>query len=48
MKTSSLPTRPDTPGTRSAVTVVEISDPTAVGQSIEVIEQDVVQWNQSH
>lgn len=43
MKTSSLPTRPDTPGTRSAVTVVEISDPTAVGQSIEVIEQDVVQ-----
>lgn len=43
MKTSSLPTRTDTPDNRSAVTVVEISDPTAVGQSIEVIEQDVVQ-----
>jgi AraC-like DNA-binding protein len=43
MKTSSLSTTPDTPGTLSAVTVVEISDPTAVGQSIEVIEQDVVQ-----
>jgi AraC family transcriptional regulator, ethanolamine operon transcriptional activator len=43
MKISSLPAGSETPGALSAVTVVEISDPTAVGQSIEVIEQDVVQ-----
>lgn len=43
MKTSSQPAKPDTPGTLPAVTVVEINDPTAVGQSIEVIDQDVVQ-----
>jgi len=36
-------TEPDTPGPAPAVTVVEISDPTAVGESIEVIKQDVVQ-----
>jgi AraC family ethanolamine operon transcriptional activator len=43
METSSLPPKPETPDTPPAVTVVEISDPTSVGQSIEVIEQDVVQ-----
>lgn len=34
---------PGTPNTLSAVTVVEINDPTTVGESIEVIEQDAVQ-----
>ena len=43
MKTPPLPAQPDTPRTLSAVTVVEISDPTAVGETIEVIEQDAVQ-----
>ncbi len=33
----------DMPGSAPAVTVVEMSDPTAVGESIEVIKQDVVQ-----
>ena len=35
--------RPTSPGTRPAVTVVEISDPTAAGAGIELIEQDAVQ-----
>jgi len=43
MNTSSLPAKPVTPGPLSAVTVVEINDPTAVGEAIEVIEQDAVQ-----
>lgn len=43
MKTSPHPPRPDTLRIQSAVTVVEISDPTAVGETIEVIEQDAVQ-----
>jgi AraC-like DNA-binding protein len=33
----------DTPGPAPAVLVSEISDPTAVGESIEVLQQDVVQ-----
>jgi hypothetical protein len=36
-------TKPVTPNPTSAVTVFEISDPTAIGQTIEVIEQDAVQ-----
>jgi AraC family transcriptional regulator, ethanolamine operon transcriptional activator len=36
-------TKPVTPNPSSAVTVFEISDPTAIGQTIEVIEQDAVQ-----
>jgi len=40
MQPSSLPAKPDT---IPAVTVVEIRDPTAIGQTIEVIDQDVVQ-----
>ena len=43
MKISPLSTKPVTPNPSSAVTVVEISDPTAVGETIEVIEQDAVQ-----
>jgi len=43
MKTPSLPAEHDTPGTMSAVTVDEISDPTTVGPTIEVICQDAVQ-----
>ena len=35
--------KPGTPGPVSAVTVVEISDPTEVGQTLGVIEQDAVQ-----
>ena len=42
-KTLPLTTRIATPNPQPAVTVVEISDPTAVGQNIEVIEQDAVQ-----
>ncbi|HVP10149.1 MAG TPA: helix-turn-helix domain-containing protein [Phycisphaerae bacterium] len=38
-----LPTGTATPNRRPAVTVVEIGDPTAVGEAIEVIEQDAVQ-----
>ena len=34
---------PGTPNSLSAVTVVEINDPTTVGETIEVIEQDAVQ-----
>jgi AraC-like DNA-binding protein len=36
-------TKPVRPNPSSAVTVFEISDPTAVGETIEVIEQDAVQ-----
>jgi len=36
-------TKPATGNPSSAVTVVEISGPTAVGETIEVIEQDAVQ-----
>lgn len=43
MKIASPPDKPDKSGTMSAVTVFEISDPTAVGHSIEVIDQDAVQ-----
>lgn len=43
VKTSPLSTRLIPPTPPSAVTVVEISDPTAVGETIEVIEQDAVQ-----
>lgn len=43
MKTLPLSTKPVTPTVSSAVTVVEISDPTAVGETIEVIEMDAVQ-----
>jgi AraC-like DNA-binding protein len=39
----SLPAKSDAIDTRPAVTAVEISDPTAVGETIEVIEQDAVQ-----
>ncbi len=42
-KTLPIPTRTAPPGPQPAVTVVEISDPTAVGEDIEVIEQDAVQ-----
>ena len=43
MKDSPLPAKLNLPATLPPVTVLEISDPTAIGQSIEVIEQDVVQ-----
>jgi AraC family transcriptional regulator, ethanolamine operon transcriptional activator len=43
VKISPLSTRPVTPTPSSAVTVVEISDPTAVGETIEMIKQDAVQ-----
>lgn len=43
MKISPKSTMPASPTPSSAVTVIEISDPTAVGETIEVIEQDVVQ-----
>jgi AraC-like DNA-binding protein len=43
MKISPQPDKPDTRSPLSAVTVVEITDPTAVGETIEVIAQDVVQ-----
>ena len=43
VKISPLSTKPATNNPSSIVTVVEISDPTAVGETIEVIEQDAVQ-----
>lgn len=43
MKNAATKTKPVAPSTPSAVTVVEVSDPTAVGETIEVINQDVVQ-----
>ncbi len=43
MKISPLSAKPVTANPSSAVTVVEISDPTAVGETIEVIKQDAVQ-----
>jgi AraC family ethanolamine operon transcriptional activator len=43
MKTLSQPPKITVPNRQPAVTIVEISDPTAVGEAIEVIEQDVVQ-----
>jgi AraC family transcriptional regulator, ethanolamine operon transcriptional activator len=43
VKISTLSTKPVTRTPSSVVTVVEISDPTAVGETIEVIEQDAVQ-----
>lgn len=43
VKTSPPSTQPVPPSTSSAVTVVEISDPTAVGETIKVIEMDAVQ-----
>ena len=42
MNISPLPLHPDTPAPQSAVTVTELRDPTLVGQSIEVLNQDVV------
>jgi len=36
-------TKPVTPTPSSAVTVLEISDPTAIGQTIQVLEHDAVQ-----
>jgi AraC family transcriptional regulator, ethanolamine operon transcriptional activator len=47
MKTVPISTKEATPSTPLAVTVVEISDPTAVGETIEVIEQDAVQLKSS-
>jgi AraC-like DNA-binding protein len=47
MKTVPISTKGATPSTPSAVTVVEISDPTAVGETLEVIEQDAVQLKSS-
>jgi AraC family ethanolamine operon transcriptional activator len=43
MKSSPAPVNSATPGAPPAVTVVDITDPTAVGEAIEVIEQDAVQ-----
>lgn len=43
MKISPKPDKPDTRSPLLAVTVVEITDPTAAGEAIEVIEQDAVQ-----
>jgi AraC-like DNA-binding protein len=43
VKTSPLSIKPGSPTPSSIVTVVEISDPTAVGESIEVVEMDAVQ-----
>lgn len=43
MKTVSLTTKETTSSTPPAVTVVEISDPTVVGEALDVIEQDAVQ-----
>ncbi len=43
VKISPLSTKPVARTPSSAATVVEISDPTAVGETIEVIEQDAVQ-----
>jgi len=43
VNTAPLSTTPVTPTPSSAVTVVEISDPTAVGETIEVINMDAVQ-----
>jgi len=42
MKTSSPPLHPNTPIPSAAVTATELSDPTSVGESIQVIAQDVV------
>jgi AraC-like DNA-binding protein len=47
MKTVPPSTKRADPGMPSAVTVVEISDPTAVGENLEVIEQDAVQLTTS-
>ncbi len=43
MKRPAAPATSVTPGHSPAVTVVEITDPTAVGEDIEVVEQDAVQ-----
>lgn len=43
MKTSPPPANVATPGTPPAVTVVEINDPTAIGENVELIELDAVQ-----
>lgn len=43
VKTVPLPSKTADPCPHPAVTVAEISDPTAVGQTIDVIEQDAVQ-----
>jgi AraC family transcriptional regulator, ethanolamine operon transcriptional activator len=43
VKISPLSTKPVTPNHSSTVTVVEISDPTVVGETIEVIQQNAVQ-----
>jgi len=43
MRISPPPTRPVVPNPSSAVTVVEKSETTAVGETIEVIELDAVQ-----
>jgi AraC-like DNA-binding protein len=47
MKTVPPSTKGANLGTPSPVTVVEISDPTAVGESLEVIRQDAVQLKSS-
>jgi AraC family ethanolamine operon transcriptional activator len=47
MKNVPLTTKGATSCMPSAVTVVEISDPTEVGETLEVIEQDVVQLKSS-
>ena len=43
MKILPLSTKPVAPNPSPAVTVVEISDPTAVGETIEVVNMDAVQ-----
>lgn len=43
MKTSPPPANVATPGTPPAVKVVEINDPTAIGENVELIELDAVQ-----
>jgi len=43
MKKLHLPTATATPDCRPSVTIVEIGDSTAVGEGIEVVEQDAVQ-----
>ncbi len=43
MKTLPPSSKPVAPNPSSAVTVLEISDPTAIGQSIQVLEHDAVQ-----
>jgi len=48
VKIPPLSTKPVPPARSSAVVVVDISDPTAIGETIEVIEQDAVQLKSRH